>query len=187
MNLTMYRNVPAKLLVIFFCLSLLGVACKNQGSDNKNEDSTNKNQDPRIAKLKLPPGFHAEHLYSPKEHDQGSWVAMTFDNKGRIIASDQYGNLYRVTLPPVGFDTTRDSVKVERLPVNIPNDTSFAKIEIGFAHGLLYAFNSLYVTVNDEGEKDSVTRHSGLYRLQDTNNDDVYDKLTLMKTLKGEG
>jgi hypothetical protein len=112
---------------------------------------------------------------------------MTFDNKGRIIASDQYGNLYRVTLPRVGYDTTRDSVKVEKLPVNIPNDTSFAKIQIGFAHGLLYAFNSLYITVNDEGEKDSVTRHSGLYRLQDTNNDDVYDKLTLLKTLKGEG
>ena len=24
---------------------------------------------------------------------------MTFDDKGRIIASDQYGSLYRVTLP----------------------------------------------------------------------------------------
>jgi putative heme-binding domain-containing protein len=185
MNLTMYRNTWVKLLVAFFCLSLLGSACKNQGSDNKNDNS--KNQDPRIAKLKLPPGFHAEHLYSPKEHGQGSWVAMTFDDKGRIIASDQYGNLYRVTVPPVGFDSTKTGVKVEKLPVNIPNDTSFAKIEIGFAHGLLYAFNSLYITVNDEGEGDSITRKSGLYRLQDTNNDDVFDKLTLLKTLKGEG
>ena len=104
-----------------------------------------------------------------------------------MITSDQYGNLYRVTVPPVGYDTLQSKVTVEKLPINIPDDTSLAKIQIGFAHGLLYAFNSLYITVNDEGESDSVTRKSGLYRLQDTNNDDVYDKLTLLVTLKGQG
>ncbi len=187
MNLKISRNTWVKLVTVFFCFSLVVASCKNGNADSNNEDNTNKNADPRIAKLKLPAGFHAEHLYSPKDHDQGSWVAMTFDDKGRIIASDQYGNLYRVTVPPVGFDTTKTGVQVEKLPVDIPNDTSFAKIQIGFAHGLLYAFNSLYITVNDEGESDSITRKSGLYRLQDTNNDDVYDKLTLLKTLKGEG
>jgi hypothetical protein len=65
------------------------------------------------------------------------------------------------------------------LPIDIPGDTAKARIEVGFAHGLLYAFNSLYVMVNDEGDADTVTRPSGLYRLQDTNNDDVYDKITL--------
>src|SRR4051794_32552716 len=35
MKLTMYRNVAVKLLVVFFCLSLFGVACKNQELDNK--------------------------------------------------------------------------------------------------------------------------------------------------------
>jgi putative heme-binding domain-containing protein len=176
MNLT-----PAlKLLAAVFCFSLFATSCKQA-------NSTKKSDDPKIAKLKLPDGFHAEHLYSPKEQGQGSWVAMTFDNKGRIIASDQYGNLYRVTVPSVGFDTTKEKVKVEKLPIKIPGDTSLAKIEIGFAHGLLYAFNSLYITVNDEGQNDSVTRRSGLYRLQDTNGDDVYDKLTLLKTLEGQG
>jgi putative heme-binding domain-containing protein len=169
-----------KLSAVVFCFSLFAISCKQA-------DSTKKSDDPKIAKLKLPDGFHAEHLYSPKEEGQGSWVAMTFDNKGRIIASDQYGNLYRVTVPAVGFDTASEKVKVEKLPIKLADDTSLAKIEIGFAHGLLYAFNSLYITVNDEGENDSVTRRSGLYRLQDTNNDDVYDKLTLLKTLEGEG
>ena len=39
---------------------------------------------------------------------------MTFDDKGRMIASDQYGYLYRITIPPVGYDTTKDKVKVEK-------------------------------------------------------------------------
>ena len=40
--------------------------------------------------LKLPAGFQAELLYRvPTE--QGSWVSMTPDPQGRLIASDQYG------------------------------------------------------------------------------------------------
>ena len=156
-------------------------------SCNEHQKKTAENQDPKVAKLKLPEGFHAEHLYSPKSHDQGSWVSMTFDDKGRMITSDQFGNLYRVTLPPVGYDTTRDSALVEKLPINLPNDTFPAKIKVGYAHGILYAFHSLYVMVNDEGKDDSITRKSGLYRLQDTDDDDVYDRFTLLKRLDGKG
>ncbi len=59
----------------------------------------------KVDKLKLQPGFKAEHLYSPSENGQGSWVAMAFDDKGRMIASDQYGALYRITIPGdrIGF------------------------------------------------------------------------------------
>lgn len=134
-------------------------------------------ENPKIAKLKLQPGFKAEHLYSPSENEQGSWVSMAFDDKGRMIASDQYGSLYRLTIPAIGQGTTP---KVEKLA--IPGDT----IVLGTAHGLLYAFNSLYVMVNNYGSK-KLPRKSGLYRLQDTNGDDQFDKLTLMKELKGDG
>ena len=139
--------------------------------------------DPKVANLKLPENFRAERLYSPGEHEQGSWVAMTFDNKGRMIASSQFGNLYRLTIPPVGADTNV-KIKVEPLQFKFPGDTSTLKI--GFAHGLLYAFNSLYVMVNDEGNK-NLKRGSGLYRLQDTDGDDQYDKVTLLKALEGRG
>jgi putative heme-binding domain-containing protein len=177
--MNMMSNPSMKLLLALFLFFLLGTSC--------NQSNSGKDTDPKIAKLKLPEGFHAEHLYSPQEHGQGSWVSMTFDNKGRIIASDQYGNLYRITVPPIGYDTVTSGVKVEKLPIDIPGDTAKARIEVGFAHGLLYAFNSLYVMVNDEGDADTVTRPSGLYRLQDTNNDDVYDKITLLKRLHGQG
>ena len=84
-------------------------------------------QTTRAEDLKLPAGFRAELLYSvPGE--QGSWVSMTSDPQGRLIASDQYGKLYRIT-PGAG-----DSSKVEQIDLSI-----------GFAQGLLCAFDSLYV------------------------------------------
>jgi putative heme-binding domain-containing protein len=163
--------------------AVISFSCNNAKNENANSN-TDVSKDPKVANLRLPADFHADHLYSPGEHDQGSWVAMTFDDKGRMIACDQYGSLYRVTIPPVGYDTTKSKVQVEKLDVQIPGDT--AKLKIGFAHGLLYAFNSLYVMVNDEGDT-TLERRSGLYRLQDMNHDDQYDKITLIKALKGEG
>jgi hypothetical protein len=72
----------SKFLLSVLFISLVAASC------NKKPD---KLTNPRIDKLKLLPGFEAEHLYSPGENEQGSWVAMTFDNKGRMITSDQYG------------------------------------------------------------------------------------------------
>ena len=143
--------------------------------------------DPKVAKLKLPEGFHAEHLFGPSENEEGSWVSMTFDDKGRLIASDQYGGLYRMVIPAIGDTVTK--VKAEQLLIPGPDgslDTSAKKITIGYAHGLLYAFNSLYVMINHNSD-DRMKKGSGLYRLQDTNGDDQYDKLTLLKELEGEG
>ena len=140
-----------------------------------------KADDDKASKLKLQPGFAAEHLYSPSENGQGSWVSMCFDDKGRLITSDQYGGLYRLTIPALGSGSTKPT-KIEHLKVGTPGDTS----GMGTAHGLLYAFNSLYVMVNNRVTKD-LPVHSGFYRLQDTNGDDQYDKVTLLKELEGNG
>lgn len=172
-------------LGIVLCFCALAIASCSQPEPKAEAEAVKPvNEDPRTKKLTMPDGFHAEYLYSPGEHEQGSWVAMTFDNKNRMIASDQFGNLYRLTIPPIGSDTLKVRTTVEKLDIQIPGDTN--KIKIGFAHGLLYAFNSLYVMVNDEGDK-TVKRKSGLYRLQDTDNDDQYDKVTLLKRLEGDG
>lgn len=136
-------------------------------------------ENPKVDKLKLQPGFKAEHLYSISENHEGSWVSMTFDDKGRMIASDQYGGLYRLKIPAIGAGSTAPTV--EKLVIN--KDTSD---KMGYAHGLLYAFNSLYVMVNNRPSK-QFPRTSGLYRLQDTDGDDQFDKVTMMKELKGEG
>src|ERR1700728_5257524 len=53
------------------------------------------------ARIKAPKGFLVDLVYSVPQATQGSWVNMTVDPRGRLIVSDQYGKLYRVTLPPV--------------------------------------------------------------------------------------
>src|SRR5229473_2036033 len=50
--------------------------------------------------LKVMKDFKAELLYSVPKETQGSWVNMCVDPKGRLIVSDQYGPLYRIT-PPI--------------------------------------------------------------------------------------
>jgi putative heme-binding domain-containing protein len=179
------RNLSIKLLLALSVIILIGVYST---TIKKSAFNTADDVNPKVQKLKLQPNFKAEHLYSPSEAGNGSWVSMTFDDKGRMIASDQYGYLYRLTIPPVGADTNTNKLKVEKLEIQDPGDTSSSKIKMGFAHGLLYAFNSLYVMVNNNPTPPAtMNRGSGLYRLQDTNGDDQFDKITLLKNLVTPG
>jgi len=113
------------------------------------------------------PGFRVELLHTVPKSDQGSWVSMTVDPKGRIIACDQYGGLYRMKPTPVGSNQTSP---VERLSA-----------KAGGAHGLLYAFDSLYVMVNEQGGR------TGLWRLRDTNGDDQFDEERQLRKIQGGG
>lgn len=108
-------------------------------------------------------GFRAEVVYAVPR-GQGSWVCLTSDPKGRLIASDQSGKLYRITLPGHGRP-----VGVEPLDV-----------QLGAAQGLLYAFDSLYAVVSRE-------KGSGLYRARDTDGDDRFDEVKLLRRLDGDG
>jgi putative heme-binding domain-containing protein len=117
-------------------------------------------------------GFKVELLYNVPKAEQGSWVSMTVDPKGRILAGDQYGTIYRVTVPPVG---SNDKAKVEPLGV-----------QIGGAHGLLYAFNSLYVMINEMSAPPNAGRTSGLWRLMDKG-DGTFGEPQLIRHIEGGG
>ncbi len=180
-----YRIKPV-LLVLLFCITILDMACS--GDAHHSGTSAEGGSDAKTGKLKLPEGFHAEHLYSPSEDGNGSWVSMTFDDKGRLIASDQYGAMYRLELPRAGEKDLHARVKVERLHLVSQTAGSTnkneAKIEMGYAQGLVWAFNSLYVVVNHKGDS-LFEKKSGLYRVQDTDNDDQFDKITLLQSFTG--
>ena len=118
------------------------------------------------AAVKVANGFKLESLYTVPRETEGSWVAMCLDPKGRLIVADQNGALHRVTLPPL----TGGKVKTEKIDLPVAG-----------AHGLLYAFDSLYVAVN-EGKL-----IHGLYRVRDTDGDDVFDKVELLRELKAGG
>lgn len=140
--------------------------------------------DSKTAKIKVQDGFKAEHLFSPGDNDNGSWVAMAFDDKGRLITSDQYGSLYRMEVSDIGSGDGVSNMK--KLSIQTGEQVADSVIQMGYAQGLLYAFNSLYVMVNHRGNEE-FEKTSGLYRLQDTDNDDQYDKITLLKSLEGAG
>jgi putative heme-binding domain-containing protein len=112
--------------------------------------------------------FKIELLYSVPKEKEDSWVSMTADPKGRLIVSGQGGPLFRVTVGATPADT-----KVE--PIDVP---------LGFAQGLLWAYDSLYVTVNGDGIKGN---GSGLYRVTDSDGDDKLDKFERLIDLKGRG
>lgn len=144
--------------------------------------------DPKVEKFTLPEGFVIEHIYSPSDEERGSWVSMTFDDRGRMIASDQFGGLYRLTIPEIGNDSIPLVIDSLHFPLEgeALTDTSKRKVGMGFAQGLLWAHNSLYVMVNHRGNE-ILRKGSGLYRLQDTNNDDEFDKITQLLKMEGEG
>ena len=123
-----------------------------------------------VSRIKAARDFQVELLYSVPGGDQGSWVALCTDPKGRIIAADQYGGLYRFT--PPAANQPLDAAKIEKMPV-----------EIRAANGLLWAFGALYVGVNDYEKKIP----SGLYRISDTNNDDQLDKVEMLRAIKAGG
>lgn len=117
--------------------------------------------------ISLRQGFDAELLYEvPKS--QGSWVAMAFDPKGRLIVSDQDDKgVFRVTLP-----TALAGITVESLPGFPYEPIDWGKRKVGGALGLLYAFDSLYVSTM-----------KGFYRVRDTDGDDAFDEFKLLKRL----
>ncbi len=115
----------------------------------------------------VPKDFHLELLYTVPREEEGSWVSMCVDPKGRLIVGDQNGKLYRITPPPVGQEG-----KIEPEAIDL---------EIGGAHGLLYAFDSLYVMVNE------LNRPHGLYRVRDTDGDDKFDDVKLLRQIDAGG
>lgn len=156
---------PTRTASVLRTLIAICLACPFIDTPRASADDLDAGQATAADTLELPPGFRAKLIYSVPKGEQGSWVSMTFDPKGRIIASDQSGPLYRLT--PRG----EAAPLVERL------DTP-----LGEAQGLLCAFDSLYVVVNG-----GRAQGSGLYRLRDSDGDDQYDDVKLLKKFDGGG
>lgn len=115
----------------------------------------------------VPEGFQVELLYTVPKDTLGSWVSIAFDDQGRLLASDQGDKgICRITPPAIGSD---EPTKVEHLD-----------LKLTAAHGMLYAFDSLYLSINGGPG-------SGLYRARDTNGDDQYDEVVKLKEIRGGG
>ena len=122
-----------------------------------------------VNRLTVKKAFLVERLYSVPKEKFGSWVVLCKDDKGRLLAGDQYGAIYRFEAPAPG-KTLQDS-DVERID-----------LDIGHAWGMCYAFDSLYVVVNDKAHGGR-----GLYRLKDTDGDDKFDSVKLLRKFQENG
>ena len=80
--------------------------------------------------LSVPPGFEVDLIYKVDRAKYGSWISMTFDNKGRLVVSDQYkAGTFLIDIPEVG-KTLTDS-DITKLPLKSEQ------------WGMLYAFDHL--------------------------------------------
>lgn len=132
--------------------------------------SVGENKATPVDRIRAPKDFKVELLYSVPGGEQGSWVALCADAKGRIYASDQYGGLYRFPAPAPG--EALKAADVKKVPV-----------DIRAINGMTFAFGALYAGVNDYEKKIP----SGLYRLTDSDGDDLEDKVELLRAIESGG
>ncbi|MDB4480969.1 c-type cytochrome [bacterium] len=123
-----------------------------------------------VDRIKAAKGFKVELIYSVPEETYGSWVNLCADGKGRLLVSDQFGGLYRLT-PPASDQKLKAS------------DVHAVPAKIRAVNGMAWAFGSLYVGVNDYENKIP----SGLYRISDSNNDDQLDKVDCLRAMDARG
>ena len=113
--------------------------------------------------LILQPGFKAELLYTVPKSEQGSWVSLAVTPTGDLVAGDQGGVLWHVSLK----DPTKQTI------------TKIDTKAIG-CHGLLFAHGALYACTSEKGKGD-------IWRLRDVTGDGSYAEQTLIRSLKGSG
>jgi putative heme-binding domain-containing protein len=148
----------------WICASVLVVLVPNLARAQVKKGTAKEPPATDPSTMKVLKDFKVELLYSVPKDMQGSWVSMCVDPKGRLIVSDQYGALYRITPPPI--DGKPGETRVEKIPATI-----------GMAQGLVWAFDALYVVVN--GPK------SGLYKVTSASQNDSLDTVELLRNFEG--
>src|SRR5215204_4878862 len=113
------------LTALFFATLLVEFAIQGAGAEPEQKERQQKGAGAAIGENKATPverirtakDFKVELIYSIPAPAQGSWVNLCLDGKGRLIASDQYGGLYRFRAPPPGEPL--DGSQVEKIPAAI--------------------------------------------------------------------
>ncbi|HXJ61281.1 MAG TPA: c-type cytochrome [Verrucomicrobiae bacterium] len=105
-------------------------------------------------------GFRGELVRSAAP-GEGSWVALAFDPRGRVVIAREDRGLLRLTLPT----QANGGARLEVINTNLLE-----------CRGLLFAYDALYANANNS---------KGLYRLRDTDGDDQFDEIKLLKATPG--
>lgn len=106
------------------------------------------------------PGFEIS-LVRSAQPEEGSWVSMAFDPQGRITIAREDQGLLRMTLDRAG----RAVEQVEAINRDLLE-----------CRGLLYAHGALYANANNS---------KGVYLLRDTDGDEQFDEVKLLRQFSG--
>ena len=128
----------------------------NQWTEARSNASS-KVSDSRFSRL--PDGFELQRLRIAGP-DEGSWVSMAFDPKGRLVVAKEQKGLLRMT-----FDEDQKITAIDPI-----EDTLLE------CRGLLFAHGALYANANNS---------KALYRLRDPDGDDRYDIPELLMETEG--
>ena len=151
-----------KLLSTLFFLPLLLLFSSCGDSDSEPTPTSqvtslarvNQSSTPQIQTL---PGFEAQLLYRVPKNNQGTWISLTVDGDGNLIASDQSDKgFFRIK---VTEDQDEPKVEVEKIIMPLSG-----------AHGLAWAYDHLYANVPGKG----------IFRLQNTRGDNEFDKMEFL-------
>ncbi|MEO6751988.1 MAG: hypothetical protein ABIP85_09425, partial [Chthoniobacteraceae bacterium] len=151
--------------------------------------------------IKVAPGFKVELLREAGSRE-GSWICMTQDDKGRLYLSPQnaipesgfakdskWGGIWRVTLGKSAqssvpsaqsgkADTANPKLSTGHWALSTPAEMKWERVPVpvGDAMGMLWAFDSLYVSgMGPQGR--------GIYRCKSSKGDDQLDTATLFKAI----
>ncbi|HMJ88333.1 MAG TPA: c-type cytochrome, partial [Candidatus Acidoferrum sp.] len=114
----------------------------------------------RAEQITALPDFRVELIRSAQTNE-GSWVSMAFDPKGRLVVAREDRGLLRLTL--------------------VSNQTAVARVEtintnLYECRGLLFAYDALYANANNS---------KAFVRLRETNGDDQFDEVTVLRRTPG--
>lgn len=151
--LVLNHRIPLAIFASLLFLSVILLNCRVSAENTATP----------IDLIKAAEGFEVELLYSVPAEDQGSWVNLCTDDRGRLLVSDQFGGLYRITPPAVGEVLSEGDIEP------VPAD-------IRAVNGMVWWRGALYVGVNDYERK----MDSGIYRITDSNGDDQLDAVELL-------
>lgn len=169
----MYRAIRLAFPLLFIAAALLRSQEPDPYADSPDWYKPGHPLNPAgSASIETLPGFEVEKLLDIPG-DVGSLTSMTVDGGGDILAVTQHQpGIYRVTPSAVGSGAASEFRPLDGMARTL-----------GWAQGILHAFDSVYVTVSEKND----VRNPGLYRLLDTDANGEYDEVIQLLEFNATG
>ncbi|MEX2477509.1 MAG: c-type cytochrome [Gracilimonas sp.] len=148
-----YKSLIGPCLLSFLFL----YGCQSDTEQKIEKSATSPSSALENEEITTLPGFEVQELYNVPRDRQGTWISLTVDSNGDLIASDQSDKgFYRIIIKGT-FEDPEVNVEEVLMPLS-------------GAHGLTWAFNHLYANVPGKG----------IFRMRDSRDDEELDVMEFL-------